>query len=105
MSTAIALPHGRETGPLAEELRTFERRKAEMLQTARGRFVLIKGDEIVGFYDDNETALDEGYRRFRLTGFLVQRVWETLDTYYVGGSALDITDEEISVATVQPKRQ
>ena len=105
MSTAVALPHGWETGPLAEELRTFETRKAEMLQMARGRFVLIKGNKVIGFYDDTKSALDEGYRRFRLTGFLVQRVWETLDTYYIGGSALDITEEESSVATVQAKHQ
>ncbi len=94
MSTAVALPHGWETGPLAEELKTFETHKAEMLQTDKDRFVLIKGDQIIGFYDDNETALDEGYRRFRLTGFLVQRVWETLDTYYVGGSALNVKVEK-----------
>lgn len=100
MSVAAALP----ASPLAEELRTFETRKAEMLQTDKGRFVLIKGDQIVGFYDDTKTAVDEGYRRFRLTGFLVQRVWETLDTCYVGGSALDIMDEKTSVATVQTKR-
>jgi len=101
MSVTAALP----TGPLVEELRTFETRKAEMLQTDRGRFVLIKGNEIIGFYDDTKTAVDEGYRRFQLTSFLVHRVWETLDTYYVGGSALGIMDEEAFDATVQAKHR
>ena len=39
-----------------------------------GKFVLIKGDDVVGFYSTYEDAITEGYRRFQLTPFLVKQV-------------------------------
>lgn len=92
MATSTALPTGFETSQRAEELKTFEAHKAALLESALGKYVLIKGSEIIGFYDRKEDALSEGYRRFRLKGFLVQRVQEEYDTYYIGGSALSLAD-------------
>jgi hypothetical protein len=88
MDAAIALPEGWETGPLAEELKTYQEHLGELLRTASGKFVLIKGNEIVDLYDNQEEALNEGYRRYRLKSFMVQRVQRELETYYIGGSAL-----------------
>jgi len=87
MALAIAWPEGWETTERAEELRTYREHLEELLQTASGKFVLIKGSEIAGVYNDKVEAFDEGYRRYRLKGFLVQRVQKELDTYYIGGSA------------------
>ena len=88
MNAAIALPEGWATGPLAEELKTYQAHLEELLQTASGKFVLIKGNDIVGLYNNQEEALNEGYRRYRLKRFMVQRVQQELETYYIGGSAL-----------------
>lgn len=39
-----------------------------------GKFTLIKGDEVVGFYPTSIAALQEGYKRFKLDSFLVKRI-------------------------------
>ena len=94
MVTSTALPADWETSPRAQEFRTYKAHKAELLQTAKGKYALIKDSDVIGLYDDNESALAEGYRLFRLKGFMVQRVQEELDTFYIGGSALDTEGEE-----------
>lgn len=94
MTTSTTLPAGWETSPRAQELRTYEAHKAELLRTAKGKYALIKDSDVIGLYDDNKGALAEGYRLFRLDGFMVQRVQEELDTFYIGGSALAIEGEE-----------
>ena len=85
----IALPQGWETGPLAEELKTYMAHQAELLQTAKGKYALIKGSDVVGLFDSKDEALNEGYRHFRLKSFMVHRVQKDLDNYYIGGSALN----------------
>ena len=87
MNVALALPEGWETSERAEELKTYQEHLEGLLQTASGKYVLIKGSEIAGLYDDKKEAFNEGYRRYRLKGFMVQRVQPQLDTYYIGGSA------------------
>ena len=87
MDAAIALPAGWETSERAEELKTYQEHLEELLQTASGKYVLIKGSEVAGIYDDQVKAFNEGYHRYRLKGFMVQRIQKELDTYYIGGSA------------------
>ncbi len=41
-----------------------------------GKFVLIKGSELIGTYDTMDAALDEGSRRFGLASYLIRRVGE-----------------------------
>lgn len=83
-----------ETGVsvLRQELETYEAHKAEMLQNSPGKYVLIKGSEIVGLYEREEDAFKEAYKRFRLDAFMVQRVQKEFDTVYVGGSSLSEAD-------------
>ncbi len=88
MESSVALPRGWENGPLAEELKTYQAQKANLLRQSHGKFVLIKGDQIIGLYDREEEAYREGYQRFRRAAFLVKQVQEQDKTYYVGGSAL-----------------
>ena len=61
---------------LDEERTHFESHKAELLAMARNQFVLIKGSELAGVFQDAETAYAEGLRRFGLDGFLVRQVLE-----------------------------
>lgn len=94
MEASTALPRGWETGPLAEELNTYQEQKADLLQRSPGKFVLIKSDQIIGLYDHEEEAYREGYQRFRRAAFLVKQVQVQDKTYYIGGSALTLLDLE-----------
>ena len=94
MEASVALPHGWETGPLAEKLKTYQARQADLLRQSPGKFVLIKGSQVIGLYDHEEEAYREGYQQFRRAAFLVKQVQEQDKTYYVGGSALTFLDIE-----------
>jgi hypothetical protein len=77
----------RPGSPIAVEWNTYRREAGRLLAEGHeGRFVLIKGEEIVGIWDNHNEAMDEGYRRFLLTGFLVQqiRTWEPLLSPRIG---------------------
>jgi hypothetical protein len=64
---------------LDEELRTYAQQEEELKRTASGKFVVIKGTEIVGTFDSAEAALTEGTRRFGLEPYLVRRVGEPIE--------------------------
>jgi hypothetical protein len=77
------LPPGNSEGVLAEEWDCYRAEVGRLLAEGReGQHVLIKGREILGFWDTHEEALEEGYRRFLLTNtpFMVHQVrtWEPL---------------------------
>jgi hypothetical protein len=59
---------------LAQELETFERNRERLLGEALGKYVLIRGDEIVAAYDTEGDAINEGYRRFGNVPFFVRVV-------------------------------
>ena len=61
---------------LEKEIETFEKNKEKLLGEARGRFVLIKDDEIVGDFGSYDDALLEGYRQFGNVEFFVKEVRE-----------------------------
>ena len=44
------------------------------LEKEAGRYVLIHGDQIVGVWDTQAEALEEGYRRFLFEPFLVHHI-------------------------------
>lgn len=59
---------------LDQELKIFEDNLPEWLESHSGKFTLIKGDELIGFYDTTDEALKEGAQRFGLQPFLIRRV-------------------------------
>lgn len=61
-------------GLLATETKTFEARKPELLREGTGRFVLIKGEDVIGLYYAWEDALAEGARRFGNVPYLIAKV-------------------------------
>ena len=69
--------------PLAEESRTFEANRARWAEEHDGKFVLIRGTEIVGFYATNEQALSEGYTRFGIASFFVKQVSQPGHAHFV----------------------
>lgn len=63
--------------PLAKELETFESHKDELLRSAANRYALIHGVEVVGTYESESDAINEGYRKFGNVPFLVKHVVPT----------------------------
>lgn len=49
---------------LDEEIRFFEDQKPLLLRDHEGEYVLIKDNEVLGFFADWETAYTEGQQRF-----------------------------------------
>ena len=56
------------------EWETFQANLPALLEKEGGRYVLIHDDQIVGVWDTQAEALEEGYQRFLFESFLVQRV-------------------------------
>ena len=61
---------------LEPELQTFESHRREFLGKARGKFVLIKGADIIGIFDTEHDAIRQGYQRFGNVPFLVKEIVE-----------------------------
>lgn len=59
---------------LEPELKTFEDKLPELLQTDNGRFVLIKEGSVVGTYADIQDALQTGYEKFGHQAFFVRQI-------------------------------
>jgi hypothetical protein len=60
---------------LKNEIKLYESNKEEWVdQYGEGKFVAIKEDAVLGPYDSQEKAYEEGLNEFGLEPFLVQRV-------------------------------
>ncbi len=62
---------------LEQELAFFRENLPTWLQKHAGRVVLVKGRELIGFFDDEGKAMSEGARRFGLDSFLIRRIEST----------------------------
>ena len=58
---------------LEQELATYKAKLPD-LKEHQGKFVLIRGDEVVDFYVAYEDAIKAGYEKFKLEPFLVKQV-------------------------------
>ncbi len=66
-----------DAGPLTEEWDTYRREVGRLIAEGHeGKFVLIHGNEILGFFDNEAQAFAEGYRRFLLAkkAFFVHQI-------------------------------
>ena len=66
---------------LEKELQFFAENKTKWLKAHFGKFVLVKGSELIGVYDNAETAIAEGAKRFGAESFLVRKLNEEKDVY------------------------
>lgn len=62
----------------------------EWRHTHAGKFVLIKGSDVIGFYDTIGQAFDQGTERYGLEDFLVHQVTpeDTVNISFYGESLL-----------------
>lgn len=58
---------------LEKELQTYEANVGNWTEQA-GKFVLIRGEEVVDFFAAYEDAIKAGYQKFGLDQFLVKQV-------------------------------
>jgi hypothetical protein len=75
---------------LQEELELYAQREDEFKKTHFGKFVVIKGPEILGFFDDLDSALTEGTRRFGLESYLVRKIGEPIETVTIPALTLGL---------------
>ena len=87
----MATPAQRKCMALERELEYFNARKAELLKAYQGKFVLIKGDQLVGAFDTAATAYEEGVSKFGIESFLVRRVLEQDEAYRNAALRLGLT--------------
>lgn len=70
-----SIPAGK---PLAVEWEFYKRHAAEWVaQGLEGKFVLIKGEELIDVFDDWLTTLRAGSQRFGLVPFMAKQIWLT----------------------------
>jgi hypothetical protein len=62
------------SGQLERETQVFESHVEEWRRSHLGQFVLIRGDEVIGFYPSLEKAFAVGTGRFGLEPFLVRPI-------------------------------
>lgn len=69
---------------LDTEMATYRRLKPELLAdpVKAGKYVLIKGDELLGIYPSREEALEQGYERYLFEAFLVKQLVEVEPVHY-----------------------
>ena len=61
---------------LQKELETYEAHKDELVSKAKGKFALIKGQDVVDVFDTAADAIRQGYERFGNVAFLVKEIVE-----------------------------
>jgi hypothetical protein len=61
---------------LEKERKFFNDHQSEWQDAYPGKFVLVKGEALIGVFDSDTTAVSEGIQRFGLESFLVRNVSE-----------------------------
>lgn len=64
----------REATIFAKELATYEKKKEELLNKYEGKVVVIKGDEIIGIYDNETEALKAVLEKYGYIPVLIKRI-------------------------------
>ena len=57
---------------LDKEYKYFEKTRATLLQQYRGKFIVIKGEQVIGSYDSEAQAYAETIKKNELGSFLIQ---------------------------------
>ena len=66
---------------LDKEFKYYIDNQTELLKKYKGRVVVIKGEQVVGDYDNYEDALFDSAEKFELGTFLIQECTEGEDAY------------------------
>jgi len=61
---------------LIRELQTYEANKSGLIGKSKGKFVLIKDNQVVGVFDTRIDAIRQGYERLGNVPFFVKQIVE-----------------------------
>lgn len=67
---------------LEKELATYHT-KLPTMKEQEGKFVLIRGENVIDFFSTYEDAIKAGYQQFKLEPFLVKRVHATEPVFFI----------------------
>jgi Family of unknown function (DUF5678) len=82
-SVVISLSHngGTMTNPLQKEFEFYLDHQDEMVEKYEGKYIVIKGEEVLSAYDNELAAITETQKSYPLGTFLVQLVTRGPDAY------------------------
>jgi len=61
---------------LTKELQTYVAKKSELIGKSKGKFALIKDNEVIDIFDTKIDAIRQGYERFGNVPFFVKQIVE-----------------------------
>ncbi len=59
---------------LEREEATYRAKLPELLANDAGRYVLIHGEDVIGTYETQDEAMQEGYERWLFEAFMVKQI-------------------------------
>ncbi len=68
---------------MAEKIATCRNHLPQLLREQTGRFVLIRGANVLGTFAERSAALREGYRRLGVVPFLVRQIGDPEPVVYI----------------------
>jgi hypothetical protein len=69
------------SSPLQKELETFAKALPNLLDKL-GKYALVRGESVASVWDTYEDAIQEGYKQFGLSPFLVKQIQVTEPVYH-----------------------
>lgn len=75
---------------LKKENETYQKNKKKLVEESNGKYVLIRGSEIIGIYESEQDALKEGITRFGNVPFLVKKIEEVEQTQHYSSNNIII---------------
>lgn len=73
---------------LDREQAVYETNLSRWLSDHEGEYVLIKGDQVDGFYDSRDEALTAGYSRFGIGPLFVKQVSPSEPVYHISNAVI-----------------
>lgn len=67
--------------PLQKEFHYFIKNQDKLVENYNGKFIVIKGNKVIGAYDDELQAIRETSKNHELGTFLVQKCEPGSDSY------------------------
>ncbi len=83
---------------LSSELATYDREKAGLVSESEGKYVVIKGDDVLGVYSSQDDAIAAGYQKYGNVPFLVKQILLIETPINFASNTLGLADADIQCA-------
>ena len=80
-----------KTNVQSKEIANYQQNKEAILRDNSGKFVLIKGDKIIGIYDTRNDAIKVGIDKFSNSPFLVKKISEVEESQNFTSNLIRLT--------------